>query len=78
VQLRAHGLDVTVDGHKLHVTRPTAGDGATANGRNGHARADDADLNDLVRDAVVTAGAGIRTMTPTRLSLEDVFLEVGQ
>jgi ABC-2 type transport system ATP-binding protein len=83
LHLRAHGLEVSVDGHRLHVTRPAvatappAGTGP-ANGRNGHAVADEADLNDLVRDAVAAAGAGIRTLTPTRLSLEDVFLEVGR
>jgi ABC-2 type transport system ATP-binding protein len=67
LELRGYGLDVTVDGHRLFVTRPADADGA-----------DDIDLYDAVRDAVVASGAGIRNLSATRLSLEDVFLEVGQ
>ena len=36
------------------------------------------DLFDLVRDAVVDAGAGIRRLQPRTVSLEDVFLGVDQ
>jgi ABC-2 type transport system ATP-binding protein len=62
--LRERGLQVAIDGHRLDVTH-----------RNGSG---DLDLHDVVRDAVASAGAGIRTLSPTRLSLEDVFLEVGR
>ena len=34
------------------------------------------DLFDVVRDAVVDAGAGIRRLQPRTVSLEDVFLGV--
>ena len=34
-------------------------------------------VHDLVRDAVVDAGVGIRRLSDRTVSLEDVFLEVG-
>jgi ABC-2 type transport system ATP-binding protein len=67
LQLRQRNLDVTVDGYRLYVTRSASVD-----------QRYEIDLNDAVRDAVIAAGAGIRSLTPTRLSLEDVFLAVGR
>ena len=60
--LRQRHLEVEVDGLRLVVTRPRAGDD---------------DLYDVVRDAVVTSGVGLRRLTDRTVSLEDVFLEVG-
>ncbi len=60
--LRERHLEVAVDGTRLVVTRPRAGA---------------EDLYDLVRDAVVTSGVGLRRLTDRTVSLEDVFLEVG-
>jgi ABC-2 type transport system ATP-binding protein len=68
-RLRQHGAEVTVDASRLFV-KWSDGTGAVAR--------DQYDLNDLVRDTIVTTNAGIRRMQASRLSLEDVFLEVGQ
>jgi ABC-2 type transport system ATP-binding protein len=58
------GLDpVQLDGHRVTVLdAPGLEPGA---------------VHDLVRDAVVDAGAGIRRLSDRTVSLEDVFLEVG-
>jgi ABC-2 type transport system ATP-binding protein len=60
--LRGRQLEVAVAGMRVVVTRPTGGD---------------LDLYDVVRDALVTSGAGLRRLTDRTVSLEDVFLEVG-
>ena len=60
--LRRAGCDVNLDGGRLIVTR-------------GHAAAEH-DLHDLVRDAVVSAQAHLRRVTPLTVSLEDVFLDL--
>jgi len=60
--LRRAGCDVNLDGGRLIVTR-------------GHAAAEH-DLHDLVRDAVVSAHAHLRRVTPLTVSLEDVFLDL--
>lgn len=65
-QLLQHwGAAVGVDGSVLSVTWPDTVPGDVR----AHY-----DLHDFVRDAVVEYGAGIRRMTQSRLSLEDVFL----
>jgi len=63
--LRHRGATVSMDGSVLSV-----GGADTISAEEG----DRNDLHDLVRDAVVEAGAGIRSLAATRLSLEDVFL----
>jgi len=60
--LRGHQLEVAVDGMRVVVTRPTG---------------TEVDLYDVVRDALVASGAGLRRLTDRTVSLEDVFLEVG-
>jgi len=60
--LRGRHLEVAVDGMRVVVTRPTG---------------TEIDLYDVVRDALVTSGAGLRRLTDRTVSLEDVFLEVG-
>jgi ABC-2 type transport system ATP-binding protein len=61
--LEARGLPVQLDGHRVTVLDvPGLEPGA---------------VHDLVRDAVVDAGAGIRRLSDRTVSLEDVFLEVG-
>ena len=61
--LEARGLPVQLDGHRVTVLdAPGLEPGA---------------VHDLVRDAVVDAGAGIRRLSDRTVSLEDVFLEVG-
>lgn len=71
--LVARGVDVSVDGNTLLV-RPVAVTTAL------EAELDvesTPDLRDLVRDAIVDSGAGLRRMGAHEVSLEDVFLEVG-
>ena len=63
VALRAGGAEVSIDGSRLVVTRS----GGSA----------DDELYDIVRDALVESGAGLRRLTNRTVSLEDVFLEVG-
>ncbi|HEY5154584.1 MAG TPA: ABC transporter ATP-binding protein [Acidimicrobiales bacterium] len=60
--LRDRGLEVDVDGLRVIVTRPSGGTD---------------DLYDLVRDALVVSGSGLRRLTDRTVSLEDVFLAVG-
>lgn len=60
--LAAAGLTVTPVGRRLEIT----------------GSADIDRLSDLVRDAVVAQGAGIRRMHARRMTLEDVFLEIGE
>ncbi len=62
--LRERGASVEVDGRRVVVTI----DGVVA--------ADDV-LYDLIRDAVVVTGVGVRRLTNRTVSLEQVFLEVG-
>jgi ABC-2 type transport system ATP-binding protein len=64
-QARRRGADVEVEGLHL-VVRPT--DATTVAGL---------DLHDVIRDAVVDAGAGVRRMGARRVSLEEVFLDLG-
>jgi ABC-2 type transport system ATP-binding protein len=65
VALLARGAQVSGNGHGL-VVRPT--DVMQATG---------ADLHDVVRDALVASGAGLRRLTAHGVTLEEVFLEVG-
>jgi hypothetical protein len=61
-ELARRGAHATVDDYRVTVQdRP----GSTV------------DLHDVVRDALVFSGAGVRAMGAQRVSLEDVFLEVG-
>jgi len=60
--LRDRGATVTVDGTYLTVS---------LEGRTGD------EVYDVVRDAVVVAGAGIRRLTSRTVTLEQVFLAVG-
>lgn len=60
--MRQAGCDVAADGRRLVITRGRA--------------APEHDLHDLVRDAVVAAGADLRRLTPLTVSLEEVFLDV--
>jgi len=64
-RLRSHHAEVEVDGLHL-VVRPTEASHAAG-----------ADLHDLVRDAVVHTGAGLRRLGARRVSLEEVFLDFG-
>jgi ABC-2 type transport system ATP-binding protein len=73
-RLRASGLAVDVDGHRLLVTHADALVGVTDPGLPVGLSAD---LYDLVRDAVADTGCGLRRLTNRTVSLEDVFLEVG-
>jgi ABC-2 type transport system ATP-binding protein len=68
-ELGRQGLEVGVDGLRLVVTRPGTTDNDDQGGHH--------DLYDVVRDALVTSGAGLRRLTDRTVSLEDVFLEVG-
>jgi ABC-2 type transport system ATP-binding protein len=70
--LRAAGASVEkmAEGNRLlvrsvgeEVGRPTRGD---------HDR-----LTDLVRDALVSSGAGVRQLAPRRVTLEEVYMELG-
>ncbi len=63
VALLQRGAVVDADQSRLTVSRDDLDEDALA---------------DLVRDALVASGAGIRRLGPRRVSLEQVFLEVGQ
>jgi ABC-2 type transport system ATP-binding protein len=60
--LEQRGLAVTVDASRLIITRPPS--------------IHPAELHQLVRDALVLTGVGLRRLTTRTVSLEDVFLEV--
>ncbi len=66
--LRERGCEVEPhdNGRSLTVRSPTVpGSSATT----------EVDLHDVVRDALVTAGVGVRRLTSIRVRLEDVFLQ---
>jgi hypothetical protein len=59
--LRERGADVELDGARLVVNLD----------------AEPGLLYDVVRDAVVVSGVGLRRLTDRTIRLQDVFLEVG-
>jgi ABC-2 type transport system ATP-binding protein len=83
--LRARGVAVAAEGSRLVVTLPAADAAADADDAAvgaglpaGAVLADLPDLHDLVRDGLVATGLGVRRLSDRVISLEDVFLEVGQ
>jgi ABC-2 type transport system ATP-binding protein len=81
VALRVKGVSVDVEDHRLLVRSlsppaepPVAPDDPTSTRR---PDIDDAWLADVVRDALVDSGAGLRRMAPRRVTLEEVYMEVG-
>jgi ABC-2 type transport system ATP-binding protein len=85
VALRAKGVAVEVEDHHLLVRSlaPTPDAPATNvptgpdTGHDNHRPdTDDAWLADVVRDALVESGAGLRRLAPRRVTLEEVYMEV--
>jgi ABC-2 type transport system ATP-binding protein len=76
--LQARGVTVEVDEGRMLVRSPHAPVGATPP-TDGPPLTDDDDswLADVVRDALADSGAGLRRMAPRRVTLEEVYMEVG-
>ena len=86
VALQAGGASVEIDGSRLLVRSPHAVVGVAADGApDGPPPSaappirdeDDHWLADLVRDALVDSGAGVRRLAPRRVTLEEVYMEIG-
>ena len=72
--LQARGVQVEHDGPRLIVRLPMPAPGT---GPVPDAPADALRLHDLTRDALVASGAGLRSLRARRVSLEEVFLDLG-
>ena len=75
--LRARGADVEVDGSQLLVRSPNAPVGVVPRPDGPTTDDDDHLLADVVRDALADSRAGLRRMAPRRITLEEVYMEVG-
>jgi len=79
VALRTQGASVEVDGAQILVRSPhdPAAQGLVPGGAPPQPDDDDQWLADLVRDALVDSGAGVRRLAPRRVTLEEVYMEIG-
>jgi ABC-2 type transport system ATP-binding protein len=76
-QILIRSLDPPVDDPVTRDVIGTATGGAPVGGPVGRPDLDDAWLADVVRDALADSGAGLRRMAPRRVTLEEVYMEVG-